>query len=177
MSIGLINPTPNSNYLINDKIMFGWYPTDPKSHGIYSNNIEHLISTGRNVFINLTTRDERSFLYKYMDVVASKSQNPIFIHYEIEDSKIPTDMKSFREFINLLVSLKDHNLYIHCRGGHGRSGVVAACLLINMGYSNEDALDIVSKSHKTREYIPNYPCPQTEEQILFVKSYSKNLIE
>lgn len=170
----LTNPTPNSNYLIDDKIMFGWYPMDPNTQGLCSNNIEQLIKSERNVFVNLTTLEERKNLYKYIDNVISKVNNPIFIHYEIPDQDVPKNLQSFKDFIELLYSLyfiENKKLYIHCRGGHGRSGVVAACLLIRMGYSNKNALELVSEAHKTREYIPNYPCPQTTEQIDFVKKY------
>ena len=65
-----------------------------------------------------------------------------------------------------------HKLYIHCRGGHGRSGIVSACLLIHMGYTNEQALDLVGKFHKTRTYLPDFPCPQTQQQVEFIKSYT-----
>lgn len=37
------NTTPNSNYLLDDKIMFGWYP-GPES--------DEILETKRDVFVN-----------------------------------------------------------------------------------------------------------------------------
>lgn len=168
----LKNPTPNANYLIDERIIFGWYP-GADNLGLLSNSIDALIATDRNVFVNLTMNIEKNTLFNYTDIVTAKVKDPIFIHYSIDDCGLPKDIDSYHELINLLHFLIKQNrkLYIHCRGGHGRSGLVSACLLIHMGYTNNEALDLVSKAHKTRDYIPDYPCPQTEEQVLFVKKY------
>ena len=47
--MNLTPPTPNSNYLLDDRIMFGWYPGGPDSNGNYSNNITDILSIGRDV--------------------------------------------------------------------------------------------------------------------------------
>ena len=168
----LSNPTPNCNYLLDDRIMFGWYPWST-STGPFSNNIEDILKTGRTVFVNLTSISERCSFFNYIPLVVEKVNAPIFIHYPIEDQGLPSDIDSYIKLITLLHSLviKGDKLYIHCRGGHGRSGIVAACLLIHMGYDNNEALDLISKAHKTRSYIPDYPCPQTKEQVQFVSQY------
>jgi len=77
------NPTPNSNYLINENIMFGWYPGSD-NNGSLNNNIHKLIDTGRNVFVNLTT------LFNYINVVSTKVENTILIHYPIDDCGLAT---------------------------------------------------------------------------------------
>ena len=168
------NPTPNCNYLLDERIMFGWYPCYT-STGPLSNNVKDILKTGRNVFVNLTSIKERSELYNYIPDVLNVVEAPIFINYPIKDVGLPLDIDSYIKLIDLLhlLVVRGDKLYIHCRGGHGRSGIVAACLLIHMGYSNQEALDLVSKAHKTRSYIPDYPCPQTEEQAQFVRQYKK----
>lgn len=166
-------PTPNSNFLLRDKILFGWYPTDPSSSGIYSNNIDSILKTGREVFVNLTTSHERAQLYNYIPRVKECVKNPIFLSFEIPDLGIPQDLPEFCKFILQLKSILNEgkNIYLHCRGGHGRSGLVTACLLISLDMSPEDALFEVKLSHSTREYYPDFPCPQTKEQIEFVKAF------
>lgn len=168
----LSNPTPNANYLLDERIMFGWYPS-PNNDGILSNDIHALLNTRRTAFVNLVSMEERSVLFDYTSTVMKQTNKPIFIYYEIPDQGLPNDLNSYKELIQHLYTLIDEGerIYIHCRGGHGRSGIVAACLLIHMGYSNEEALTLVSNAHKTREYIPDYPCPQTAEQVQFVRNY------
>lgn len=169
-------PTPNCNYIISEQIMFGWYPSPPDTSGIYSNNIDALISTERNVFVNLTTLDETSSLYDYKPYTKHHLPETLFLSYPIPDCGIPTDNDSFCKLIVKLYELiqKGMKLYIHCRGGHGRSGIVVGCLLINMGYNVEEVLKLLTMAHKTREYIPDYPCPQTQEQIQYIRDYKKS---
>lgn len=166
-------PTPNCNYLLDERIIFGWYP-GPNAIGLYSNSIHDIVITGCNVFVNLTSHAEKTALYDYVPVVLTTVKNPIFIHYAIEDCDLPTDITSYKALIRHLYFLVQQNykLYIHCKGGHGRSGIVASCLLIHMGYTNDEALAMVSQAHKTRKYIPDYPCPQTSVQVQFVKDYT-----
>lgn len=38
------------------------------------------------------------------------------------------------------------NVLVHCRGGLGRAGTVAGCLLIEMGLSQEDAIERVRQA-------------------------------
>lgn len=173
----LPGPTPNSNYLLEDRILFGWYVTDPASSGNYSNNVDLLIKTNRDVFINLTTSAERQGFYDYIPRVKSQIPDAMFLSFEIPDCGIPQDLTSFTKFILELKGLFDQGkkLFIHCRGGHGRSGLVTACLLISMNWTAENALFEVKMSHLSRMYYPEYPCPQTEEQVEFVKNFENVL--
>ena len=87
-------PTPNSNYLVDERIMFGWYPT-LDSEGLYTNGVGELINVGRTVFVNLTTVAEKTSLFKYLDIVTVGVPQAIFINYPIADVSIPTNMESF----------------------------------------------------------------------------------
>lgn len=173
----LSNPTPNSNYLLDERIIFGWYPT-PHSNGLFSNNILDLLKSGRDVFVNLTTFREKNSLYDYQPTVRVFRDNPVFIHYPIEDGGLPSDDVTFSHLINRLNLLLKENrkLYIHCRGGHGRSGLVAGCLLISMGYEANVVLKMLSTAHGTRQYLPDYPCPQTSAQVNYVLKYQHSSI-
>jgi protein tyrosine phosphatase len=176
IKMSLTPPTPNCNYLLDERIMFGWYP-GPDNNGQCSNSIHDILATGRTVFVNLTSYNEITSLYNYGPSVLTTVRNPIFIYHQMDDGTSPSnssDIISYKALIKHLHHLVEQNykIYIHCRGGHGRSGIVAACLLIHMGYSNEEALEMVSAAHKTRAYIPDYPCPQTPEQVQFVKNYT-----
>lgn len=175
----LINPTANTNYLLTEQILVGWYPcqdsTEPDADELFTcNNLSFIIKTNRNIFVNLTTKVEKHRLYKYTDKVISSVTNPIFLHYEIEDKGIPDDITSFRAFIETLYNLyqnKSNRFYIHCAGGHGRTGLVCGCLLKRIGYETNEALELVANWHKTRDNMPLYPSPETQAQIQFVKDF------
>jgi len=82
--------------------------------------------------------------------------NAKYIKYPITDHKIPEDWKSYAQLIlelcDILKNLNDNEyLYIHCRAGHGRSGVLVATLLCQYsGLTPEEALIETSKCHANR---------------------------
>jgi protein-tyrosine phosphatase len=72
-------------------------------------------------------------------------------------------------FAVLLSSLKMHlvqdkSIGAHCRAGIGRSSLLAASLLIQSGFSPQDAFDAIEKSR-------GCPVPDTLEQRNWVERY------
>ena len=53
--------------------------------------------------------------------------------FPIEDRKVPHDTCAVSPLVlklhRILTSENSSTLYVHCRGGHGRSGIVVACIL------------------------------------------------
>ena len=96
-------------------------------------------------------------------------------YFPIPDRKVPEDKKAFRAMLKTVLKKKER-IYIFCQGGHGRSGLTAACLLIETGnYTAEEALKAVKSAHKTRADISDkmkkLGSPQTAAQKKFVKEY------
>jgi protein-tyrosine phosphatase len=64
-------------------------------------------------------------------------------------------------------------VYMHCRAGVGRTGTVAACLLVDQGYSGDEALALLKQKwqavHK-RVLTPH--TPETEGQRQFVRQWA-----
>jgi protein-tyrosine phosphatase len=60
------------------------------------------------------------------------------------------------------------NAVIHCRQGVGRTGLVAACLLVTKGLSSGAAISSVSAARGT-------PVPETEEQRRWIDHYAATL--
>jgi protein-tyrosine phosphatase len=85
--------------------------------------------------------------------------------FPIVDVNVPSDPDAFRRLIQFILSrLKaSRNVVIACRGGLGRTGVVAACTLIAAGLDPEAAIETVrSARHGTI---------QTLEQEAYVRAY------
>jgi protein-tyrosine phosphatase len=60
------------------------------------------------------------------------------------------------------------NVLVHCRQGIGRSGLVAACLLVKKGMSPGAAVDSVSAAR-------GMPVPETTEQRDWIDHYAAAL--
>lgn len=154
------------SYFIQDKALFGSFPTIDSANELYSNNV--------NVFVDLTTEKEKSTLDKYYNELS----NIRYINYEIFDRKIPIDIKSFSIFIiklsNIINALQNNDkIYIHCKGGHGRSGIVVASLLCYIyKITPENALDMTTRFHSNRPEMRDkwrsIGSPQTTKQKIFV---------
>lgn len=100
------------------------------------------------------------------------------VEYPIADRDAPKLNKKFSKLINKIVkTLETGPVYIHCRGGHGRSATVAACVLCETPeISGTEALKIVYNAHQKRKLAgPKFRkigAPQTAIQKNFVKNYA-----
>jgi len=62
----------------------------------------------------------------------------------------------------------NEKIYVHCRGGHGRTGVIVAILIGKIGKLDAyEALEVAQKCHDHRQHSidkPGFTCPQTSVQ-------------
>lgn len=156
-------------FFIEDKAIFGCFPTQ--------DDVNKLESAGVRVFVNLTSPFEKK--------IGNYKTKYTSIGYQIPDKGIPRDVYSFYLFIKMLYDALTglgigEKMYIHCKGGHGRSGLVAACLLIFCyGISSFDALNHTYKCHQQRKTMRDIwrriGSPQTQLQKNFVRVFETSV--
>ncbi len=139
-------------------LWFGPYPTQT--------HVEQLEAAGVRAFINVTRPDE--LLDPYVSSYSSLS-------IPIEDNSVPDDVPSFcQQMAELSRVLRGGtHMYVHCKGGHGRSGMVAAILLVlSEDIPPSDAIAAVTEAHRTRpalrEFWRKRPCPHLHAQRKFI---------
>ena len=157
------------SYFIPDKALFGSFPTQE--------TVDILEEHGVRYFIDLTEEGESNTIpyrtrYKY-------------IKYPIRDRSIPENWRTFAKLIvkvcNILQRLRvGEKMYVNCRGGHGRSGTVVACILAHyFEIPASDALAMTSKYHSERENMREkwrkIGSPQGKSQKDFVYKFFKPL--
>lgn len=82
---------------------------------------------------------------------------------QIEDFGIPEPELFGYQLELVLTALKnDGSVFVHCVGGHGRTGMALAIIKKQLGASNQEALKIA------KDYCQG---PETKEQIHFVEQY------
>ena len=136
---------------IDTNIYFGKYPCNQV--------LEDLNKLDIQLIVNLTTTDENLDSYN--------TEIPI-INKPIIDRKILPDNELI-QFIELLQKYISKPIYIHCKGGHGRSGVVVGYLY---GITNNLSYYAVSQelkiAHNRRKIVNTkcrkLGCPQTRCQ-------------
>ena len=93
-----------------------------------------------------------------------------FISFPIKDVNIP---KNENEFISLAKELaneinKNKKIVIHCRMGIGRTSILAAATMINLGYEAKDIFEIIGEYRKLK-------VPDTDEQRNWILSIENKL--
>ena len=157
------------SFFIKNKALFGGFPIQEYVDEYESNGVRH--------FINLTYDNETK--------IKPYKTNYNYIQFPIKDHRVPTDWKLFSIFIikiaNIINNLSlNEKIYIHCKAGHGRSGVVVACLLCYLyNYSPSDAITKTNKYHNKRvilkEKWKKIGSPQTRAQKHFITKFFEPL--
>lgn len=93
-----------------------------------------------------------------------------FVHYPIKDRGLPSSLPVTQKLVVQLHDdlLKGDNTVIHCRAGIGRTGLLAAAVLIRHGYDAMVALAMISKAR-------GVTVPDTEEQVDWLKKHQAAL--
>ena len=149
------------SYFIEDIALFGSSPTQ---------EFVDYLETELNIryFIDLTYDNEPN-----IDIYTTKYTK---IRYPIKDQKIPTIQLEFCKLIYRLCAILKvgGKMYLHCKGGHGRSGVVVAGILgLYHNIGAEEALSMTHKFHQNRKVMRDrwrlIGSPQTYAQKEFIR--------
>lgn len=159
--------TETSAYFVNNQCLFGAYPTQHQIH--------QLEEWGVDIVVNLTRNDEKK--------IRPYTTRAKVIQFSIPDRKVPEDVHVFCALvIHLTHEIKEgKKIYIHCKGGHGRAGLLVAAILCYLHkITPEESFIRTSEYHATRpvhstkpkknEFWKTKGSPQTHEQREFVKS-------
>jgi ribA/ribD-fused uncharacterized protein len=156
-------------YFIKDKAIFGKHPLQEQ--------IEELEENGVRYFIDLTCKGEKK--------IKPYTTKYTYINYPITDHRAPNNWITFSKLILQIVKIinnlkEEEKVYINCKAGIGRSGMVAACVLCYIGNLNyEQAINITTKCHRERkslkEHLKKMTSPQTMSQKNFVRKFFEPL--
>lgn len=119
---------------------------------------------GLDVVVSLLERDEADQLELRHEGDIAKSKNVQFISFPIPDRGVPISTKNAISFLReLAAKLEDgRNVAIHCRQSVGRSGLMAAGLLVTSGMGVDKAIEAVSIAR-------GQVIPETPAQLQWIK--------
>jgi protein-tyrosine phosphatase len=120
--------------------------------------------------LSLLTPEEEEDLALQNEADEVREQGMDFTSFPIPDREIPKSEAKWSEALEQMARdlSRGKNLLVHCRQGIGRSGVVAACLLVKKGMSPGAAVEAVSAAR-------GISIPETAEQRNWIDHYAAAL--
>jgi protein-tyrosine phosphatase len=93
-----------------------------------------------------------------------------FVSFPIHDRSIPDSEARFQDLVDELGRelSSGRNIVLHCRQGVGRTGLVAAGLLLSQAMSVDSAVKLLTS-------VRGVSIPETVEQLRWLEHYAVNL--
>ena len=109
--------------------------------------------------LSLLEHDEIAELGLESEEMLCNRNEIAFLHFPISDRGVPISGSKFRTLVDDLLARVQtgQSIAIHCRAGIGRSSLVAACVMMGLGFSGDDSLWRISLAR-------GIPVPDTETQ-------------
>ena len=144
--------------------------------------LAHLLDVGVRAFVNLQEPDEVALdgrlFPPYRPLVerlaAERAADIAFAAFPIADMDVPSDatMQSILGAIEDFAA-EGRVTYVHCWGGHGRTGTVAGCWLVRSGLSADAALDRIARQREHDPHLYSMASPQTAAQRAFISAWPR----
>ena len=117
--------------------------------------------------LSLLTPDEERDLDLLKEASLAKKQGLEFTSFPIPDRQVPRSEAELGHVLDKMntVLASGRDILVHCRQGVGRTGLVAACLLVKAGMSPGGAVETVSAAR-------GVAVPETIEQRGWIERYA-----
>ena len=122
---------------------------------------------GIDVVLSLLTDEEEQELDLASEAQTVRAHGMTFLSLPIPDRQVPiseTELAAILDRLNAALS-SARSVVVHCRQGVGRSGLVAACLLISKGSDPKSAVQRVTAAR-------GVSVPETQEQREWIDHYA-----
>ena len=138
----------------------------PRGGDWLRDEVKALHEAGVDVLVSLLTPDEVRELDLGEEAECCYDQGIIYLSFPIPDRSVPPfSSLTFTFLEQLKVSLSEgKQIVFHCRQGLGRAALMAASVLVLIGFSAEQAFEQLTLAR-------GYSVPETEEQRAWIAAF------
>jgi ADP-ribosylglycohydrolase len=168
-------PLANSYWVIPGRLLAGEYPVgrEKKLSDAGRARVQELIAAGISCFVDLTEEGECPPYQPLLPPTVS------YLRHAIRDQRLPRQPEQMRRIQDEIAAVlaAGGTVYLHCRAGIGRTGMVAGCFLVEQGRDGERALrelnELWTQQCERAELWP--VVPQTPEQAEYIRQWTPRL--
>ncbi len=159
----------NCYWVLPGRLLAGEHPGGATASATRT-RLRRLLQAGVSTFVDLTEPDELAPYDAELPV------SVVYLRYPVPDHGIPAEPSRMAEILDCLgAALRaGRTIYLHCRAGIGRTGMVAGCVLLEQGRSGDAALAELNRLWQHSGRAPLWPwIPETLEQTEYVRSWAR----
>ncbi|MBV9792028.1 MAG: dual specificity protein phosphatase family protein [Chloroflexi bacterium] len=166
-------PLPGSYWVLPGRLLAGESP-GAVDRAVALRKLRRVLAAGVTLFIDLTEPGEYA-VPSYAALLPLVAPDAAITHVAmpIRDQDVPTpaEMRAILDLLDNALA-REQCVYVHCRGGVGRTGTVIGCYLVRHGLAGPAALDRLAH---LRLPTPDRqrPSPATEAQRALVLGWSR----
>jgi Dual specificity phosphatase, catalytic domain len=162
-------PIADCYWVVPRRLLAGEYPVGA-DYGDARARLARFREAGVNYFIDLTEPGEMPAYRHLLPVHAKYTNSPI------ADSSVPQEVAQMQGLIEEIRAAIEARrcIYLHCRAGIGRTGLVAGCYLADEGGNGKAAIQQLNELWRQSERSFTWPhVPQTPEQAEYIRRWPK----
>lgn len=168
-------PLANSYWVIPGRLLAGEYPVgrEQQLSDAGRARVQELIAAGISCFVDLTEEGECPPYQPLLPPTVS------YLRHAIRDQRVPRRPAQMRRIQDEIAAVLagGGTVYLHCRAGIGRTGMVAGCFLVEQGRDGERALrelnELWTQQCARAELWPMVP--QTPDQAEYIRHWTPRL--
>ncbi len=142
----------------------------PRGGEWVADEMEAWHSEGVDTIVSLLEDGEEQELSLKAEGTEAEAHGMSFRSFPIPDREVPSSSREFAETLKQIQRdlLEGRNVVLHCRQGVGRTGMVAAGLLLLAGYQPASAIALLSEAR-------GVAVPETPDQRRWLDRYAESI--
>jgi len=165
----LVRPLANSYWVIPALLLAGEHPAGAEAAQLPT-RLQQLLRAGIDSYIDLTEVGEQP---EYRHLLPGHVE---YLRCGIADTCVPNNVSQTREVLAAIHSAlaRGRRVYVHCRAGIGRTGLIVGCFLAEEDRNGGRAIKRLNALWRQSARAVSWPkVPQTAEQADYIRRWPK----